>query len=108
MTGSSGAKPKIRVVVDADSGIADIVPMFLEHVQEDLAAMHQALDRADYETIRILGHSLMGAGGGFGFDPISDIGLTLEAASGGQDAETVRASLDRLADYVERVELVYE
>ena len=53
--------PKITVVVDPE--IKDIIPIFLENRHGDVGTVLDALDRSDYETIRILGHSLQGTGG---------------------------------------------
>jgi hypothetical protein len=59
---------------------------------------------------RILGHRLMGDGGSYGFDAISEIGAALEQAATNQDSEKIRryaGELSDYSDYVERVEVVY-
>lgn len=61
-----------RLAVHVAPEISDIVPIFLEHMNQDLKTMQGALHSGDYETIRILGHSMTGAGGGFGFDALTD------------------------------------
>jgi hypothetical protein len=50
---------------------------------------------------------LMGDGGSYGFDTISEIGAALEQAATNKDSEKVRRSARELSDYVERVEVVY-
>ncbi len=37
--------------------------------------------RGDYATIRTLGHQMAGTGGGYGFDPITEIGGALEESA---------------------------
>ncbi len=66
------------------------------------------LAHGDFETIRISGHSMKGAGGGYGFDGITDIGQYLEQAAKEQNSEMVRKQVECLADYLERVEVVCE
>ena len=96
----------IRVVADED--IADLIPGYLEHRAEDVAAIHSAIDGGDFEVVRVLGHSMKGSGGGYGFDGVTEIGAALEAA--GKEADPVAAThaLAALEDYLRRVEVIYE
>jgi len=61
----------IRIRVDAE--IAALVPGFLENRRKDVTLVLQAVDQGDFETARVLGHSMKGSGGGYGFDAITDI-----------------------------------
>jgi hypothetical protein len=49
----------------------------------------QALEKQDFETIRILGHTMKGTGGGYGFDTISEMGRALEEAAKTQDTQAI-------------------
>jgi hypothetical protein len=53
-----------RIVVRADPDIADLIPGFLENRRRDVDKMREALTQGEYETIRVLGHSMKGAAGG--------------------------------------------
>ena len=97
-----------RFVVQVDPEIEEIVPIFLQNRLNDVESLSRALEAADFETIRILGHSMKGSGGGYGFDGITDIGQYLEQAGKEQNSEMVRKQVERLADYLERVEVVCE
>jgi HPt (histidine-containing phosphotransfer) domain-containing protein len=66
--------------------------------------MDDALDRADFEAVTILGHNLRGSGGGFGFQAITDIGANLEAAAGNGDVGASREWVAELSRYLDRVE----
>ncbi len=70
-----------RIVVQVNPDIEELIPEFLQRRHTDIAAISDALKKGDYETIRILGHSMKGSGGGYGFDAISDIGRRLEQVS---------------------------
>ena len=61
----------------------------------------------DLEEIQRTGHSLKGSGGGYGFDELTRIGAALEEAAADGDATSIAAELEVLADYLERVEVVY-
>ena len=81
MTQQSALEQGERIIVHADPEIADLIPGFLENRSKDIKAMSEALTQGDFETIRVLGHSMKGAGGSYGFDPITGIGKSLEQAA---------------------------
>jgi hypothetical protein len=51
---------------------------------------------------------MKGAGGGYGFDTITDIGKSLEDAAKEKNTKEIRKRVGELLDYLERVEVVYE
>lgn len=96
-----------RIVVHVDPDLEDLIPGFLANRRADVDSLQAALARSDFEAIRITGHSMKGAGGGYGFDAITDIGAHIEQAALARDADAVRAGIGDLADYLARVEVVY-
>jgi HPt (histidine-containing phosphotransfer) domain-containing protein len=96
----------IQVKIDED--LADIVPNFLKNRQKDAAAVQRALADGDFETIRILGHGMKGVGAGYGFDYITELGREMEQAAVSHNAAALADLNDKLIDYVERVEVIYE
>ncbi len=94
---------KIRVTVDPD--LADLIPGFLNNRRKDITAMQAALAQGDFETVRLLGHSMKGAGGGYGFDAITEIGAALEQAAKGKDPGAIGKGLCDLSSYLDRVEV---
>ena len=96
----------IRIVADPDLG--GLIPQYVRRRHEDLVKTREALASADMETIRITGHSMKGSGGGYGFDGISDIGGRMETAGNENDPIAAAESVAALADYLERLEVVYE
>lgn len=97
-----------RIIVEADPDLADLIPGFLDNRRADVGAIRRALADGDFEKVRILGHSMKGAGGGYGFDGISEIGAALEAAGTDCDDGTAARETDALESYLERVEVIYE
>ena len=97
-----------KILVKVDPDLADLIPGFLENRRKDITAMQEALTRDDFETVRVLGHSMKGAGGGYGFDAITDIGAALEEAAKDNNPGTVLRGLNDLAAYLDRVEVVHE
>ncbi len=107
MTQNTDAEPDEKIVVNVDSNIEDLIPGFLENRQKDVKSIYDALEKEDYETIRILGHSMKGAGGGYGFDEITDIGRSIEESAEGKNQEEVKKWVINLSNYLDRVEIVY-
>jgi len=97
---------KIRIRVDAD--LQDLVPGYLENRESDLLIYQQALEKGDFDSIAVLGHSMKGSGGGYGFNDLSQIGRTIEKAAKSKDKESVRKSIIDLTAYLKKLEIVYD
>ncbi len=93
--------------VFVDSELADIVPEFIQGLKQDLKAMEQALMAEDYGTLKISGHSIKGAGGGYGFARVSEVGAEIEQMAGENDGNGIKKNLVLLAEYLDRVKVVY-
>jgi PAS domain S-box-containing protein len=83
--------------------LAERTPAYLENCRLNVTVMREALDRADFEAVTILGHNLRGSGGGFGFQAITDIGAGLESAAGGADMDVSRQWIGELSRYLDSV-----
>jgi HPt (histidine-containing phosphotransfer) domain-containing protein len=95
-------------VVRPEPDLADLVPTYLQRRHTDAETISAALEQGDLEVVRIVGHSMKGSGGGYGFDGLTDIGQELENAGRESDAEGATAALRHLRDYLANVEVVYE
>jgi PAS domain S-box-containing protein len=89
----------------SDRRLAELIPAYLENCRHNVIAMREALDRADFEAVTILGHNLRGSGGGFGFQAITDLGAGLEQASEDTDLDRARMLLSELSSYLDSVEV---
>ena len=96
------AKEGDKIIVHVDEEIEDLIPGFLENRRKDVNTLQEVLTHSDYETIKTLGHAMKGAGGGYGFDTITDIGSSLEIAAKQKNTEEIRKGINELADYLER------
>ena len=94
----------IRIRVDPE--LASLIPGFLDNRRKDVALLLDALTRGDFETARVVGHSMKGSGGGYGFDGITDIGGAIEVAAKQHDPVAIRTQIDALSRYLARVEIV--
>jgi PAS domain S-box-containing protein len=100
---AQSAEPRDAAVVRK---FADRNPIFLQNRRQDVLVMLDALDRGDFETVEFLGHGMRGAGGMFGFQAITDIGVGLEQAASSADAQMSRQWVGKLSDYLDHAELI--
>ena len=95
------------IVVQGDPDLEDLMPGYITHRVEDVKLMNEALVNNDYDTVRVLGHSMKGSGGGYGIDEITDIGRELEIFGTEKNDEELRKWIDELAYLLEYIEIVY-
>lgn len=107
MTAQDASNQSEKIIVRVDPDLEDLIPDFLGMRREDVCSISAALEKGDYKTIEILGHSMKGSGGGYGFDRITDIGRSLEEAAKIPDSEKIKKMTEDLRNYLERVEVVY-
>lgn len=95
------------IVVKADPDLSDIIPGYLENRRNDVVLVKEAIARGDYGRIKVIGHQMRGSGTGYGFEALTDIGTLLEKAANDEDAAGVSSALASLADYLERLDVIY-
>jgi HPt (histidine-containing phosphotransfer) domain-containing protein len=96
------------IIVKVDAELEDLIPGFMKRRREDVVALRSSLAAGDLEKIRIAGHSMKGTGGGYGFDEISVLGAALENAAVQGEAGRIPEIIDRLENYLDRVEIQFD
>lgn len=96
-----------KIVVYVDSDLKGIIPRFLEIRQENIRDIAEAINAGDYENMLRIGHSMRGAGTGYGFDYITELGASIERAARMKDLKEIRRCLEKLTVYLENVEIRY-
>ncbi len=92
-----------RIEVSVEDWLKPVVGGYLEMRRADVAKLRDALDRGEFAIIRTLGHQMTGTGGGYGFDPITEIGSALEESALAGDSARIRASIEDLDHYLSAV-----
>jgi HPt (histidine-containing phosphotransfer) domain-containing protein len=85
--------------------IADLVPDYLERRRADTLTLADAVAAGDMARVQVMGHSMKGSGGGYGFDGITEIGMRLESAGKLCDATAARTAVEDLDAYLRNVEV---
>lgn len=97
-----------KLVVKIDPDLSDLIPGFMARKHQDVEAMRAAAYHSDYATLGSLGHKIKGEGGSYGLDEITSIGEQLEAAARKLDTAECLLLADRLSEYLNTVEIVFE
>ena len=95
------------VTVRLSARFQHLTSQYLQHRRDDVMLILNALERGDYESIRILGHNIKGTSGAFGFTEVAALGARLEEAAVGKAPHEMRVSVEALSDYLQRVEIFY-
>ena len=96
----------LRVTVDRD--LEDLIPVFLQNRKKELDTLRVALASADFEQLRQLGHRMKGVGHSYGFDHVSTLGKYIEDGARSGDRASLEATITEYADYLSKVQIVYE
>ena len=70
-----------------DPDMIDLVEEFVEALPSRIEELKQAYERLDWDQMATLAHQLKGAGGSYGYPPLSSLGATMEQAFKQHSAE---------------------
>jgi len=94
------------VIVEKD--LEDLVPAFMTNRRKEVETLRAALEARDFEQLRQLGHRMKGVGNSYGFSKVSELGKSIEDGARSEDRVVLEALIVDYADYLERVQVVYE
>lgn len=97
-----------KIIVHVDADLEAIIPRFFELRAADIIVINESIEKNDFETIMRLGHSMKGAGGGYGFDYVSEVGQAIEEAAKKAHAGDIKEWTLKLENYLKNVEVVYD
>ena len=98
------ANYKVTVARDLE----DLIPVFMSNRKKELDTLRVALASADFEQLRQLGHRMKGVGNSYGFAHVSTLGKHIEDGARSADRAGLEARIREYADYLSKVEIVYE
>lgn len=96
-----------KIVVKIDVDLKELIPEYLEHKEGDLKSILELLEKGDFENIRLIGHSMKGSGGGYGFDRITEIGQSIEDFAKENNVNGIKKAIEQLSHFLSNVEVIY-
>ncbi len=103
----NGSPENSKIVVHIDADLEELIPGYLRNRRADVETINRALEKKDYENLRLLGHTLKGGGIGYGFDTISEIGRLIETAAKNENTIEIKKQRNELSSYLEHLEVVF-
>lgn len=88
-------------VIALDSALKRMLPVFVANKVRDLVRLKQALQSGDFDTVRLIGHSMKGTGRSYGFPAISELGSRLEAAAIHANRSRMESGIAELSRWLE-------
>jgi CheY-like chemotaxis protein/HPt (histidine-containing phosphotransfer) domain-containing protein len=104
MVGPKGESSDTDMTLVRVHPLANLIPAFLLNCRKNIIVMRDALDRADFETVRSLGHQMSGTGAMYGFRFISDTGGAIEHAAEGSNVDMSRDWVGKLSNYLDDID----
>lgn len=96
-TAPSQKRRQLLDSVDNDEVLArDVIRLFAHQAPAQLAALREAIERADFVAIGQVAHTLRGSATNFGTDPVLDSLWEIEALAAGGDLRRCAAMIDRI------------
>lgn len=99
----------IRSVYQDDPDMLEIVREFAEELPSRVKEIERCLESGAHSELQTLAHQLKGAGGGYGFAPITESAAALEQAlKAGQEGAQLKDLTRALCDVLRAVEVPEE
>jgi HPt (histidine-containing phosphotransfer) domain-containing protein len=98
------SNPTVTVAKD----LADLIPVFFKNRHKELESLRSALAGDDFEQLRHLGHRMKGVGTSYGFTTVSEIGKRIEDGVRSLDRNAIDNCIGEYAEYLSKVQVVYE
>ena len=96
-----------KITVQIDSELEELIPNYLKNLQTGINDIRKGIEDTDMKLCRRLGHNLKGSGGSYGFQFVSATGKEIEDAAKMGEKDKIKSSVDRLQDYLKRIQVRY-
>jgi HPt (histidine-containing phosphotransfer) domain-containing protein len=94
--------------VSVDKDLKELIPVFMDSRRKNIKELKEALQEDDFERIKQIGHDIKGAGGGYGFEEVTNLGKKLGEAADERKLSRIKELITKLENYLEEVEIIYE
>ncbi len=96
-----------KIIVQVDEDLEGLIPGFLKNRGQDVEKLRAELEQSNFVNVSSIGHSIKGVGGGYGFDLMSELGAKIEIAGKESNVEVIRENIEKLDNYLKRIEIEY-
>lgn len=86
----------VSQLIAGEPDMIELVAEFVHGLPTRIRELREAHAKSDFELLRTLAHRLKGAGGSYGFPPISQLAASLEQQFARHDASGFAAGIEEL------------
>ncbi len=104
---SSNTEQPADFIAHVEEDLAPLIPGFLLNRKNDIIEIQACLASADFKKIQRIGHTLKGVCGSYGFDLLGVYGSKIEQAATKMDKQSIQDFLNRMTEYLEKVQVIY-
>ena len=97
----------MKIVVQIDEEIKEIIPNFLEGREKDINLFKVAIDAEDFDQLESIGHKLKGNAGSYGFHKMSEYGAGIEIAAKSKELAKIKSLVGEFEEHFENIEIEY-
>ena len=106
---SPDADSTSTIIIQVPAGITrDLAVGYVARCRGGLLSLSTALDRGDFEAVRVYGHRMKGSGGAYGIPRITEIGAAIEQAAKAKDLTELQNVASTLDAYLRRLAVASE
>ncbi len=93
------------IIIKVDPVLKKHVSLYQKNLLNNTNTITNAIEQDDFETIRILGHTMKGEGSTFGFHGVTEIGGKIEIAAEKKEFDKIADLNKNLINYLKNVEI---
>jgi HPt (histidine-containing phosphotransfer) domain-containing protein len=93
----------LKTEINVPEDVLPLVSGFLKRRLSELSELRDALDKNDFDSLRMIGHRLAGNGAAFGYPVLSRIGAELEASATAKDRQKSMNLVEQLGKTVQQL-----
>ena len=95
----------IRSAFADDGDFVELLQLFAESIPEKRLTVRELQNKGAVDELRVWAHQLKGASGGYGFPGLSEAAAELEQGCKARETDRIGRAVDRIVDYLNRIEI---
>jgi CheY-like chemotaxis protein len=105
VTTTADVSTRIKSSLAGNARMMKIIPEFVDGLPGEVRKMNDLLERNDLAALQQVVHQILGASGGYGFDPVSAPALRAEESiKAGEAMEKIAGEVKSLIEVIRRIE----
>jgi len=97
-----------HIVVSVEKNLEDLIPTYLANRAKEVATLRALHAAGNFEQLSGVGHRMKGVGEPYGFNKASSLGKLIQDHAKTGDQLSIEKCIDEYADYLSRVQIIYE